>query len=258
MNTLDDKSMDTYLIYGTKRGGHHAILQWIAKNLDRRVHFYNDCRERLFVKNVMNYRGKFKKVIYNKELSNPCKMFNFENGNLDRYEQVLKTQFVGNHIKTIITIRDIFNIIASTIKSTPEKLLERGIRSRIKHWKEYCEEMLEKTNYLKSQNIVFVSYNDWFISREYRDIKAKEIGFINKDHGIKEVTPYGGGSSFDGNAYQGNANQMKVLTRYEDYLQDNRYLSLFTPEIQRLNKKIFGFDLKDLQNGNNIINNNSQ
>ncbi|HKK96124.1 MAG TPA: hypothetical protein VJ916_07435 [Anaerovoracaceae bacterium] len=249
--------METYLFYGIKRGGHHAVIQWIANNIGKKVNFHNDAKEQAFKQGTLRYKGKFKQIVYNNKTNEECLFYNLENGHLQQYQETLKSPLIKNHVRTIIIIRDIFNIMASTKKSTPSNQMHKAVTSRQRAWLEYVNEMQGNIQFTNKENTHFILFNSWFKSKDYRDNKAKEIGFVNKDKGIDRVTPFGGGSSFDGNNYQKDANSMNVLQRYKEYVNNPDYLSLFTPQIDKLNKEVFGFNLKDLKDANNIINHNS-
>ena len=109
-------------------------------------------------------------------------------------------------------------------------------------WKVYAHEFLGETHYLP--NRVSISYNDWFLSREYRDRLGRQLGFINRDLGIDEVAKWGPtmwGDSFDGLQYEGQAQRMKVMERWREYQHDEFFCALFQDEeLWDLSRLLFG------------------
>jgi hypothetical protein len=49
-----------------------------------------------------------------------------------------------------------------------------------------------------------------------------------------------GGSSFDGIAYDGRAEEMAVLRRWHAFIGEPRFHRLLTPEVLELSERIFG------------------
>ena len=67
------------------------------------------------------------------------------------------------------------------------------------------------------------------------------LGIEPKDKDIvNEIPETGAGSSFDKMDYQGKAQQMKVLKRWEEFKDDSWFKGLFDKEIFRLSEEIFG------------------
>jgi hypothetical protein len=54
------------------------------------------------------------------------------------------------------------------------------------------------------------------------------------------VPAVGGGSSFDGMAYNGRAEEMPVLHRWHPFLGDPRFHRLLTSTVTELSDRIFG------------------
>jgi hypothetical protein len=245
--------MNTILIFSTKRSGHHAIIEWIGNNMNGGIVFHNDTHWRSFVDGKKVYLGKRKEVLYGGKSKKNLTVYNFEDININQHSKIVKSPFVVNHDKTIIVLRDVYNMVASSIKSTT-KNVDVTIRKRVDRWKEYCFELLGETDWVDKNKLHFINYNMWFIDREYRDLIGKSIGFINEDNGIDKVSSYGGGSSFD---KVSDARNMNIFDRWKKYENHKLFTKHITEDIDNLNRKVFGFDLEDLKNGYYQLNNNS-
>lgn len=222
--------------------------------MNSNVLFHNDIYLRDYVINNRVYRGKYKQLRYgDKSQSVDLQVYNFENGPIHRYKHALNSSFTDNHYKTIIVIRDIYNVVASSIKSSNKNNMSVYISRLIDRWKGHCREVLDQTDYVSGDKKIFVNYNTWFLDEQYRHLIAMAIGFKNKEMGIEKVTPFGGGSSFGDKK---NARQMKVFDRFWDYT-DHELFKLIDEEARSLNKEVFGFDLNDLENGYYKLNNYS-
>jgi hypothetical protein len=95
---------------------------------------------------------------------------------------------------------------------------------------------------------VFLSYNDWFSDREYREKKAFELGIDEfTDAGLEEVPMNGTGSSFDFREKAGKAQSMKVLERWKAMYRNPMFRKHHTGYVDQLSRQIFGFDMQDLR-----------
>jgi hypothetical protein len=86
-----------------------------------------------------------------------------------------------------------------------------------------------------------VSYNEWVTSVEYRREVAAALGLEFDDRGAHKVPAAAGGSSFDGTAYDGRAEEMPVLRRWHRFITDPRFRYMLTPEVLKLSDRIFGY-----------------
>jgi len=239
--------MKTLLVFGTQRSGHHAIIHWVARNMTDGVVFYNDCDLKAFLTGRRVYRGKYKLrkfALAGQDTTH--EIYNFEDININQHPKVLESPLIHDYHKTIIPIRDVYNMVASSIKSTPNNTKQR-VQKRVRRWTEQVEEVLGLTGHVPEGKKVFVSYNLWVEDREYRDIMAMALGFKNQDIGVDTISPYGGGSSF--NNHGGDASKLKVFERYRDYLDNDIFNSVITGKVDDLNRQLFGFDIKDLRDG---------
>ena len=129
-------------------------------------------------------------------------------------------------IKTVnvLVLRDPRNLFASRIRmasrlDVPCFRTDRTSMQRfVDLWKAQAREFLGITSVLR--NRVCIYYNTWFSSRAYRSEISNRLHLTFTDNGFNEVSDEGGGSSFDGMAFDGKGSQMNVLSRYAELTPD--------------------------------------
>ena len=89
----------------------------------------------------------------------------------------------------------------------------------------------------------FINFNEWFASESYRESICKEHGLLFTDFGINRVMNFGSGSSFDRMKYNGKAQKMNVLSRFEKWKSHSAFRHLVDDEIAFFAKEIFGMVL---------------
>jgi hypothetical protein len=251
----------SFRIYALRRSGHHAILNWIRAHIPGRHCLLNDC---IPGKNplascsrgnsvISAPTGEHYRLLWRLEQSGwrakkGTLLYNYEDTDFSQYQPnaALEQSQLGKSgsAKSILILRDPFNQFASKLRWARGDILTPSIESVEQLpalWKTYAREALGETEFLPNRTVI--NYNDWFLSREYRDRLGPELGFSNQDHTIKQVARFGPttwGDSFDGLKYDGNADQMKVLERWKEYADDNFYRSLFDdPELRSLSLRLF-------------------
>lgn len=255
-------------VFHLKRGGGHAVVNWIARNLDREVFHLNNAFSKPF---KVRWRGK--KIF--RRISDPHRwggrgrrLFNVElPENADWREvaqlpkQVLLTNvenyalegvpgealFVegGEHIigrtrrrRTVLVLRDAPNTFAS-VWSGKRRMRKRLSTFYREQWKTYAREFLGRTGYLPADTVK-VSFNRWFTDDAYRRRLAAELGLDHAHRGLDDVPTDGGGSSFTGTDFEGRAREMAVLDRWRRCLEDPEYVAAFDRETLELSTTIFG------------------
>ncbi|MGC1248712.1 MAG: hypothetical protein WA865_21070, partial [Spirulinaceae cyanobacterium] len=143
---------------------------------------------------------------------------------------------VGKSEKTIniIILRDPFNMWVGNMPG--KKLHDPQL------WKIYAQEFVGETNFLP--NKVCINYNKWFSSQDYRKEITDKLGVGFSDQGLNTVSNRGGGSNFDGTKFDGQAQKMNVLGRWEEsnnFLKKRRLLRALSRdrEMDRLVEKIY-------------------
>ena len=256
-------------IYSLMRSGHHAVANWIYRQLPDSTAYANHVNSGIWnpSPNDNRIREVFDLFQQNKLLSNDLvevkmdkyrlKMYpvfkkkkcisiknwiyaieddacaTFANGKIlvkdplcyDLSEIHHSFGFGKSNPTNVLVIRDPYNWMASRMayKSSLD-LLDRAIE----FWQLHALEYLENN---KLSNPVFVNYNEWVSSIEYRKSLADKLGLRFTDDGHDQMSVYGGGSSFG---------DFNVLKRYERFWRDRSYLNIFDKKTKKLAWEIFG------------------
>lgn len=255
-------------VYHLKRGGGHAVVNWIARNMDRQVFHLNNAFSKPF---KVRWRGEkiFRRItdpdryggpgqrLYNVELppgagwrdvarmSKDVLLTNVENLQLDRVPKDPlfsggADRYLGSsrERRTVLVLRDAYNTFASVRHG--KRRMRRRLRSFYRsQWKAYAREFLGETSFLPADTVK-VSFNSWFADDDYRKQIADTLGLDDVDRGRDEVSSDGGGSSFSGQDFQNRARDMAVLERWRHFADDPDYLAAFDEETVGLSRKIFG------------------
>lgn len=232
-------------IFAMMRSGHHAVINWLFEQLPGNVLFIN----RILGRRVFyeNYSDAYK--VWNPDFF----IYNFEDETPEIALNLLKRispifNLGKSPVIDILVLRDPYNLFASRIKME-SIIIECGRKNTspvgaitpaaLKTWKTYAREFIRKTNILS--NPICLNYNSWVQSIAYRKSITDRVGCCFTDDGINEVPTFGGGSSFDGETYQNNAQAMQLNERYKDYEKHDWFINLFDDEIKSLSHQIFNF-----------------
>jgi hypothetical protein len=254
-------------IFALRRSGHHAVMNWLRYQIPGRHGLLNDCRPgvnpfegaQLDGSRVEGLFGAHKLIRTRLEAPGTFSykgslLYNFEDFDLRGLPATMtlddERRWLGRSRRRmdVLILRDPFNLLASKLKwaygevERPSKPTLEGVVANRDLWKVHAQEYLGKTDFLSER--VALSYNDWFRDREYRDRMAAELGFVNRDIGVEEVAKWGPSvtaDSFDGLAFDGRAQAMKVLERWKRFENDTFYRDLVAdPELHDLSQEIFG------------------
>jgi hypothetical protein len=265
---MDYRNDLTIWVYHLKRGGGHAIVNWIARNLDRQVFHLNNAfskpwkarwrGEKIFrrITEPDRYGGPGQRL-FNVDLPTDAGwrevarmpkdvlLTNVENLRLERVPEVPllgsgAEKLIGRsrHTMTLLVLRDPFNTFASVWHG------KRRMRNRLhgfyrSQWKVYAREFLGESTFLPDDTVK-ISYNSWFADDEYRAGLAGRLGLEDGDRGRDEISQDGGGSSFSGRHFHHRAREMEVLERWRHFADDPDYLAAFDGETVELSRRIFG------------------
>lgn len=86
----------------------------------------------------------------------------------------------------------------------------------------------------------------------YRAQLAERLGLQNAPNGMSTVSHFGGGSTFDGQNYDGQPHAMNVHHRWLDLSFELRpaYLQIIdNPQVDALNRQVFGFGREEVMRG---------
>lgn len=185
-------------LLGLKRSGNHAITQWLLNLFEEKYCLHlNDV--------------KLDKLLFNKyNRAHKTRNKRATIISLEDYKELpdatVFTPQIGfsKQIKQFTVIRSFPNFLASR--------LEKKRRSHINTPREFKEYWLAHT---KHENLII--FDKWFSDPNYRLSLVQEHFGMNKDADVNQMMKWGEGSSFDGMTYNGNAQKMNVLNRYEKY-----------------------------------------
>jgi hypothetical protein len=233
------------LVHG-RRAGSHGIIGWIMTGHKPPRIWANN------VKMTLSHNRKIN-LIESPTGTNNVAVVNFEDpfptrGYREYMELVHQHKYdpkCGN-VTTLLIIRDIYNYLASRMKSdSPGAMIKDNahLRKVIQDWMmqaEYC--VGEIQNKSDSGEVNFISYNEWFggdyDGYGYVEYWEQQLKF-DKPGDTQIVSSLGKGSSFDGTKVP--ADKMNVLERYKQIELPSGVLK--SQELADLNKTLFGWSL---------------
>jgi len=253
-----------------KRSGHHAIIGWLGNQLGN-VCFLNDCSPFLdpyrthtntlpfidrypgFMKHRSHGRppeddfalttgDERKRAEDLRRMAKDWLFMSYEDFDPSCYfPSFVQSLHVGNssRIVNVLVIRDPFNHLASLLKDHQRTRRRHDYSKFVGTWKACAKEALGETNFVPDKYCIL--YNRWFADPEYRKRVAAHFGTAGDDGSLATVSPNGKGSSFDGNAFDGRAQEMEVLLRWKQFKLNAKYWSILKDdELWRYAKQLFG------------------
>jgi hypothetical protein len=217
-------------IYGLSRSGNHAIIFWMCHNIsddiiEAKDQVYLDKKNKIcFVNNAEIYSTEFRKSL-----------------DIKSYENIIKSYEDSDFIdqdNSFVILRDFLNLVCSRYKLYHKQLgyTENctGIENLIALWKRHST----------SKKVIL--YNQWILSKSYRDEVGRIIKILNIKDKFDYVSSIGNGSSFGG----------VKLYKTEDYLK--RYEKIKLPkdivevilddkELAQINKNLFNIEIKNIR-----------
>jgi len=263
--TEEDEHRNIHLIqfFGLQRGGNHGVVAWIAQQYSSPIVFLNNVKvsgdpfrvkaipfpnaipqRRLSPAEADHLRARRKEVL----------LLGFENARLRQIARAEKERALfdvallgtSRVTKRVLLLRDFYNWVASNVRVYETRrggFSEKAATNHVTLWLSYAREFAGRTALLGTANVIKISYNRWLDNDEYRAGILRSVGIPVVNNSRSIVPQHGGGSSFDGTTYSGNAEKMDVLNRWE-YLKDKRpLLEIFErrrEQIDRYNKALFG------------------
>lgn len=242
-------------VVGMSRSGNHAIINWILAQARGRTCFLN-CAEpghnpfvsaRPRTPELPGWRAFYDGFDIEAERAGRLTrkdllIHSYEDtflGPLKKPENEARhDEWVGRSARRIdlLILRDPRNLFASRLASGYGWLRDELV-SRV--WSQHAREFLGLRRNLRQERLV-VSYSDWVTSADNRRKLAEALDLDFDDRAAHKVPAAAGGSSFDGTAYDGHAEQMPVLRRWHNFIGDPRFHRMLTPEVLGLSERVFG------------------
>lgn len=242
-------------VVGMSRSGNHAIINWILAQAPGRTCFLN-CAEpgwnpfvsaRPRTPELPGWRALYEGFDVEAERAGRLSrkdllVHSYEDAFLGPFakaeNEARHDEWVGGSARRVdlLILRDPRNLFASRLASGYGWLDDRLV-TRV--WSQHAREFLGLRRKLRQERLT-VSYNEWVASPEYRRAVAEALGLEFDDRAAHKVPAAAGGSSFDGTAYDGRAEQMPVLRRWHRFAGDPRFERMLTPDVRDLSDRIFG------------------
>jgi hypothetical protein len=220
-------------IFGMRRSGNHAIIEWIARHFHKTLH-YNECWgwEKVNCRSEHIYGDK------NSNMSPDLIIYS--------YEDFCPSIEEAEDARSIIILRDWYNMMSSRIISGRDKVKYRH------HQGFYNDNILETwLEYIKVYELnkdKTIIYNKWSVDSDYRISIAKTLNLknISDDKYIKEfpLSKIGNGSSFE----KDKINTELINERYKllKKMNNKLYKEMLKNEVVGHCKTIFNIEILDI------------
>lgn len=236
------RDCDVMVVIGMRRTGNHAVINWIKHQCDGSFLFFNNITPEcspfsaLMKEQKIGFSGK------------PLLVFSYEDKTFDAINSaplnnVIK-QFCRSpdkNVKTVLILRDPYNLFASRLKKWPEVMRNADSRDQlVELWKSYASEFGADRIPGEQRALVSVNYNEFVQNPGYRQQLSQQLGLRYTDKGLEKVAFYGHGSSFDIGNIDKAALELDVLKRWTVFQDDEDFWRLFEDaKLQRLSQEIF-------------------
>ena len=219
------------VVHGLKRSGNHAITSWLQGHAP--FEFFNNV---IWINSILNgepYPPPFENLdalLKTRIASRRDRLIAAWTRrlmvSLEDHPLSVSAFKHPDRLRTvnILVVRDPRNLFASRIRmaSRLDVLCFRTDRTSMQRfvdlWKSHARECLGMTGVLR--NKVCIYYNAWCASQAYRRRISERLHLKFTDERFNQVSDEGGGSSFDGLAFDGKGSQMNVLNRYAQLTVD--------------------------------------
>lgn len=250
-----------FCVIGLRRTGNHAIIHWLRELY--RVQGQNAGHLNNLIPNVNPYRYKYENLRdshpehadmmarYQQQaqghfIPRSCLICSYEDYSLRHLAHQPRLErhhdlYLGRSGArwTLLILRDPFNLLASRLKSQFMDVNAPG-KTVSDLWVEYAQEFVGETDWLRSPKLC-INYNRWCVDSEYRQSLADTLQIPYQAIKTDKVSGCGGGSSFDGFAFQGQATAMDTQGRWRHYQDQPHYRALFkNSQLWHYGEQIFG------------------
>ncbi len=234
--------MKEIIIHAVQRSGSHAIINWLALQVEQEVRLVNDAltvNQAVPEYGLLGYKAS--------PVSTPPEIQTLICGTEDLLIAEAKAGLeqhaltLGLHHtnprQEVVIIRDPFNLFASRLAYPARGFqLSRTGDDVVACWKDHARAVLEGTMY-------GINYNHWCENLAYRQEVSAKFTDTFDDTGREMVYTQGGGSSFHGIEYNGRASEMPTSHRWKHYSKEWWFDVLFDSEVRELARELFGFEV---------------
>lgn len=236
---------------GMRRSGNHLVINWIKKQSDGPFVFYNNIK--LHEEPLQRHKREVRvgglgpsRMLLSYEDLTPEPVLE------SRVGEVLR-RYAGDRpgAATVVAIlRDPYNLFASRSQRWQDRLRDPEQRAEWRAlYHRFADLFLDGAlpdgavrNGAWTAGrlpLVTISYNEFVMSRPYREEIARALGLTFTDRGLDEVPHYGWGSSFDGFAQSGA--RLEVFDRWRRWQDDADFRDLLDdPALLEKAGRIFG------------------
>jgi hypothetical protein len=250
-----------YQVFSARRSGHHLAIQHLAACLEATgftsVHV-NDVDNNLSPSHPKRVNWTVAEVLAHGALAGAL-IVNYEDYSFDgRSQSPMYRGLAASGIPStdVIVVRDVYNLAASRVAKMAEA--ERECQSYqfdvfslihgLDRWVEHANVALGP----QQEGVVPILYNHLVDRTDpARQQKvAAQLGLVHSNNGLDQVPEFGGGSSVDGQTFDGRAQEMNVLQRWLDLPPDQLEWFLGAVdygELDTLNRQLFGFGMAEVR-----------
>ena len=257
-----------YLVVGSRRSGHHAIIEWLTDiHQETTFTFLNDCVNASFqtfpkmfatipsrdlLPKCLNQHWDMAMVDrINPKRQRSARLYSVEGPSLDEIAHLREAQ---NAKRVVIVLRDSMNQGASLHKTFPEwskkgDFIAVDLQEMLGRAHEYLFEAVGVSDRLSSirDKLVFISYNRWHADPAYRADLALELTGKRVDVRRNATSHYGPKSGFQ----PGEQSPQKLETgsRWRSAIEDVSFATgTCSPEVFAAEKEFHGDEFLPLAN----------
>ena len=192
-------------VFGMRRSGNHAVIDWLRRNIPGETLFLNDCSPgdpfRTYAM-METPRGDRHGPTFRATRWFP----QFDEGREERshivsYEDTAPDaagppQGWDTPFRTVVIHRSFLNWLASFHALVLDR--NRGTRWGVERPEEIAPFVALYADLLRAPSDLAISFDRWLDGPAYRRDAARALGLAPRDDGTGAESPYGGGSSFEG------------------------------------------------------------
>lgn len=233
-----------FFLFGLRRSGNHALCDWLAGHFAPEEVVYLNSADLAGYRNTgARFSVDFGKYRYLERAPDQrVLIIGYENIDPVLFP-LARNARVARRAEALILLRDLPNMAASIARGARE-MPAFAYRYRVRDfpdlWCRYARLHLAPPSPWRP-----VSYNSWVADAAYREALQDALGLPRSEVGRDRVSPYGGGSSFEGTAQDGEGSSMAVLARWEEMRDDPlfQFLILAEEEALALNAQLFPMEV---------------